>query len=275
MNYTEIVLNGYCNSNSRDVLESYFFRKFKEAEQDFYTPDEFFNGCFNIVAFLENEMVKSRIKRINELNQIINWNKRGMQGDADTPKEPTTDNLEVVKQLEKEIEFLSCENFPINLFHYNNKYSGQIFFTQLNFIKLNLQKAKNKALGIEDIIKKQPQQDEAELILQRIWLATAKISVKQFLEKGIDLGIWDSDLNLTQQRGAKLYGSGKTLLASLAGALKNYAIMESLDYKIIGRAFCKAFNIKKKKGTKDPYKAFSMYNEKYKKAFVRSFNIRI
>ncbi|MCD8431042.1 hypothetical protein G1K66_11850 [Tenacibaculum finnmarkense] len=121
----------------------------------------------------------------------------------------------------------------------------------------------------------QQENNKAEIILQEIWLPTAKITVKQFLEKGEKLGIWNSDLNLTQQRGAKLYGSGKTLLASLAGALKNYAIMESLDYKIIGKAFCKAFNIEEKKGVEEHYKAFNSYNDKYRKEFIRAFNIKL
>ncbi|MCD8438724.1 hypothetical protein [Tenacibaculum finnmarkense] len=127
------------------------------------------------------------------------------------------------------------------------------------------------------VTKKEFQQEnnKAEIILQEIWLPTAKITVKQFLEKGEKLGIWNSDLNLTQQRGAKLYGSGKTLLASLAGALKNYAIMESLDYKIIGKAFCKAFNIEEKKGVEEHYKAFNSYNDKYRKEFIRAFNIKL
>jgi hypothetical protein len=117
-------------------------------------------------------------------------------------------------------------------------------------------------------------ENSTEIILEKIWLSTAKISVQQFLKKGFELGIWDEDYNLTQQRGAKLFGSGKVLLGSLAGALKNYTIMESIHYKIIGKVFCKAFNIEIKKETKDSYKSFSNYNEKYKKAFIRSFNIK-
>ncbi|MCD8435919.1 hypothetical protein [Tenacibaculum finnmarkense] len=156
-----------------------------------------------------------------------------------------------------------------------------IIFSNFNLFEPLFMEHKKKAYLSEktklNIHKKEPQQEnnKAEKILHEIWLPTAKITVKDFLEKGKDLGLWNSDLNLTQQRGAKLYGSGKILLASLAGALKNYAIMESLDYKIIGKAFCKAFNIDEKKGVQEHYKSFNNYNDKYRKEFIRAFNIKL
>ncbi|MCD8446757.1 hypothetical protein [Tenacibaculum finnmarkense] len=80
LNYTEIVLNGYLNPDSRGYLDNYFFRQFKKAQKDFYEADEFFNGCFRVTRFFEAEMNKRIIERITELYLIIDWHKRGMRG---------------------------------------------------------------------------------------------------------------------------------------------------------------------------------------------------
>ncbi|MCD8409671.1 hypothetical protein [Tenacibaculum finnmarkense] len=185
MNYTEIVLNGYCNPDSRGYLDNYFFRQFKKAQKDFYEADEFFSGCFRVTRFFEAEMNKRRIERITELYQIIDWHKRGMRGDSDTPKEPTTEDLKLVNILKEEIEGLSCENFPFNLFGFNNnKYSGQLWFNELKFIEANLEKAKKKALGVVDVITKEPETISSitKKESQKIKLSIKQVALKYIYE---------------------------------------------------------------------------------------------
>ena len=120
--------------------------------------------------------------------------------------------------------------------------------------------------------------EEKELInpsnelLKSIWLSEAKISVEEFLLKGIGKGIWDEDYNLITKKGS-IYGTDKILLASLSIALKGWAISSELDYKKIGKVFCTTFNVEINPKTDRPYKSFSSANEKYIKEFKRQFNI--
>jgi hypothetical protein len=110
-------------------------------------------------------------------------------------------------------------------------------------------------------------------ILQEIWLGEAKLSIVDFLQKGIDAGIWNEQFQIITQKGT-LYGTGKTLLANLAIALRGYSISHETDYKVIGKAFCTVFNVEIKESTKEPYKAFNTVNNKILVQLKRAFSIR-
>lgn len=108
--------------------------------------------------------------------------------------------------------------------------------------------------------------------LADIWLPEAKITVDSLITKGNVGGLWDENNAIITKRGS-IYGTGKILLGSLSVALRGYAINSSTDFKIVGSAFCKAFNVKVNENTKDPYKSFQVGNEKYIKELKRHFNI--
>ena len=110
-------------------------------------------------------------------------------------------------------------------------------------------------------------------LLKKIWLPEPRISIESVLKSGIEKGIWTEDYTIQVQKGS-LYGTGKTLLGSLAIALKGYAIGENTDYKMVGKAFCTFFNIPVKETTQNPYKAFSSRNEKFIREFKRQFSLR-
>ena len=59
----------------------------------------------------------------------------------------------------------------------------------------------------------------------------------------------------------------------MAIALRNYALPETVDYKAVGNAFCKAFNVPINENTREPYKAFSSGNPKIIKQFKRLYKI--
>ncbi len=110
--------------------------------------------------------------------------------------------------------------------------------------------------------------------LKTIWLAEPKISVENFLAKRVEKGIWSEYYKITVKKGS-VYSTGKTLLGSLSIALKGYAISEHTDYKVIGQAFCKAFNEPIKETTGNPYKAFSSGNQKVINELKKAYNIKI
>jgi hypothetical protein len=109
--------------------------------------------------------------------------------------------------------------------------------------------------------------------LYEIWLSNPKITIEDFLQLGIDKGIWNEQYNIITAKGS-LYGTGKSLLGNLYIALKGYAINENTDYKLVGKAFCDTFNIKRNEKIKEPYKVFSSGNQKIIKQFKTAFSIR-
>lgn len=117
-----------------------------------------------------------------------------------------------------------------------------------------------------------PQQTDKKTKLEKIWLATAKISIDELTKKGIEKGIWNDDLKIITRRNS-IYGTGKITIACLAIALKDYAVNSNIDYTTIGKAFCEYFGIDIKATTKDPYKAFQTGNSKYIRNIKRAFNI--
>lgn len=134
----------------------------------------------------------------------------------------------------------------------------------------------DKKIELKDKLKKPLSNDVStkKNILQSIWLPQSKISVENFLKLGLEKRIWNEQNQIITKRGS-LYGSGKTLLGSLSIALRGYAISESMDYKEVGKVFCKAFKENINEKTKEPYKLFSSGNYKIISVFKREFNIKL
>lgn len=58
MDYREIILAGYSAPNGREYLTSYFIREFRKAEKEHFSLEEFFTGCLNEIARLNNERLR-------------------------------------------------------------------------------------------------------------------------------------------------------------------------------------------------------------------------
>ena len=147
MDYFKIIIEGYAKENSRSVLDKYFIRKYNEAKEQFYSLDEFFNGCQEVINSFYSEMYRRLFDRQNELHMIINWKKKGMTGDNDTPKEPSNLDLQVVNELEQEVDEISRYNFPVNLFGLTKgTYTGNINENEVQFIEQSINLAKDRAI---------------------------------------------------------------------------------------------------------------------------------
>ncbi len=118
MNYFKIVMQGYHDRNSRKHLERYFYRKFKEAENnEFFEADEFFDGCLGIVKNLEG-----RIKRdVNDWRNILEselyqaknglLQYKNMEGKTFEQQRQKTQGT--IEFCEKELASLSENDFPL------------------------------------------------------------------------------------------------------------------------------------------------------------------
>ena len=109
--------------------------------------------------------------------------------------------------------------------------------------------------------------------LRQVWLHSPKLSIEEFIQKGIDKALWNEDLIITIQRSASNYGTGKRLLGNIFIAFKNSSIQGHYDYKKAGKIFCEVFNIEVNENTIEKYKAFSSGNQKQIMAIKKTFNI--
>lgn len=147
MNYFDIVLAGYANENTKKHLTNYFTREYKKAKNNHYTIEEFFDGCLSILNKIEKPISISKMNRLNELNTILNWKKKGMKGDVDKPKTPTQKDLNEAEEIKKVIDSLKLEHFPFNLSSLKpQKYTGLIYYSDLKYIKLHLITAKKQLI---------------------------------------------------------------------------------------------------------------------------------
>lgn len=76
MNYLDIIIEGYFNSNNRQFLTQYFVRTFKKFnKEEFIESSEFFTGCKSVITLWEKEfekLVQQRKKELAIMLQIGN-----------------------------------------------------------------------------------------------------------------------------------------------------------------------------------------------------------
>lgn len=56
MNYNKIVSEGFMNPSTSKNLKVYFIRQYKNAKNEHYSLDEFFDGCLNEIQLIEDDI---------------------------------------------------------------------------------------------------------------------------------------------------------------------------------------------------------------------------
>lgn len=179
------------------------------------------------------------------------------------PKKAKEINRFLIKGLEMKKLFLG-EVLDFEDFENYSKVRALLFYKQ------NLKELQKRIIIDKQTISNEKQNFKE---LEKIWLPNAKIDIAVFLRQGIEKGIWDENYNLITKRNS-IYGSGKTLLASLSVALKDWCINSEIDYNIIGEVFCLFFKVEIKSTTNQKYKSFQQGNEKYIYELKRAFNVK-
>ena len=201
-------------------------------------------------------------------------------------KEKNTDISDILFQLNQlRIQAKAAIKNPLEI---ENKVMNKYFLSKIeeriDIIKsvqsylATLQEQKKTSLPPQQINKDESELSEKEhpektQKLKSIWLAEPKITVENFLKKGVDAGIWNEKCKIITQKGS-LYGTGKTLLGSIAIAFRGWAISQNTNYNEIGKVFCEVFNISTKETTKEPYKAFSSGNERIIHEIKRVYGVK-
>lgn len=246
-------LNFYFDEMLPDYIEKIdsYFLQFEEMRTSFK----------NQFGYLDN--------KINSLNEII-----------------SKAQINEISNIEKFLNNIEYNNFQ------NLKNRFQSVIAKIRSNKKLQQKETSSFLDeltnrVENILREQPQpvqetkpkkesdanHTEAIEKLKTVWLAEPKLTVEDFIQKGIDKGLWNESLKIITSKGS-LYGTGKTLLSSIYFAFKGWAISVNTNYNEVGKVFCEVFNIKIKETTKEPYKAFSSGNPKIITEIKRTFGIK-
>ncbi len=139
MDYSKIVLEGYCDENNREFLEQYFLREFKKAgKEHFFGANEFFSGCLKVTKGWQNE-----------LKQIIHKYKTLLYSELNNAETPET-----IKYYEQELKNIrpdEIDSYTVTmpLRSLTTGCTYQIGFNEINQINLAITKAYVKATDVD------------------------------------------------------------------------------------------------------------------------------
>ena len=135
MDYIDIILKGYLDTNNRTYLSKYFIREFKKAEKEHYDFEEFFKGLLNGIESLKQDYKTKLYNRKNELYFMLNDAKNGTLKYGNSSDIPIADrHKDTIEYCEDELKTITENNFYLNLFQFTKgKYVGHLSFSELCF----------------------------------------------------------------------------------------------------------------------------------------------
>ncbi len=135
MDYVELILTGYTNSNSQNFLDKYFIREFKKAEKENYSLVEFFTSCIDVYKALEENLLNQLYKRKNEL-YLMKGLAESNQLTYSKNDNPTLTIEErranTIANCESELNRISESNYLVHLQTFtNNKFTGRLSYNDV------------------------------------------------------------------------------------------------------------------------------------------------
>ncbi len=145
MDYLNIVLAGYSNSNSRKHLDKYFVREAKKAVKEFFEADEFFDGCIEAMNDIEKHIEYRFKDRKNKVGLMLIYAENGTLRYTDNDKTKTDKerNKETIENCKHELSKLRKSDFPANLNHIDGRYTGTLSFEEVLTIKEAINEAQD------------------------------------------------------------------------------------------------------------------------------------
>lgn len=155
LNYINIVLEGYYYH--QEHLDLYFFRKWNEAKEQYYSKTEFFDGCLRVTNTVEQDINRYIHDEKRELYDAIAAVRSGR-----IEKDPMglTDE-EVIHELKSRLEQLeNKEGYSGMLWDSTGRnYQATLFFSEIQYIREKLKEA--RAMD-------EPQKSDTHLRLKKI-----------------------------------------------------------------------------------------------------------
>ena len=138
MDYSKIVLDGYCNPIDRKMLKDYFVREMKKSEKEYYTPAVFYEGCKDVINQLYDDIKQ---QKQNELISVFNA--------IDNAK--NTDELAELQEIKEQVE---NTYYMVPLYQFTNgRYNGHLGIYEIMYIEKVLDISRRFAI-LEDEKKK-------------------------------------------------------------------------------------------------------------------------
>jgi hypothetical protein len=161
MDYSEIVLKGVLDENTRNFLEKYFLREYKIAKRDqFFEANEFFSGCLKVVKAWEELLKREEFIYCKECIYTKNRIKDGtFSVNALEGKTFEESKNELIEFYESEVtKALNHEAFneritiPLYLSTKEGRISYNLDYYNLLRIKDSIKKAYRETLVEEDLL---------------------------------------------------------------------------------------------------------------------------
>lgn len=249
MDFLRIILDGYFDENNREHLSKYFYRQFKKAEKDeFFEATEFFDGCDNILDVWEKDLTNRIHRRKKELYQLINI----VQNDNSLSEEERSIKI---KSFKKELENerpdgIGNSTYSIFLPNVtNNKVHGNLPYSEFEYIKASLLKARIKSF-------KEELHQQAEIIIDAPEEEKQEESTNS-IHPEYDPNLWNKEAyGLFKYLYEYYYLDGRPTNVKLASIWHYFN-----DYKHLDK-------------TKDPKYILHATKDKYKE-FIKSYGIKI
>jgi hypothetical protein len=155
MDYLKIVLEGYLNPSTREHLTDYFFREFKKAEKEYFSPKEFFeSGCHGVVEVLKTDIRNSLFEEKNRVYEMIRLASSGnltyhelTEEQMQNPDLVQEKKEELLKDCNSRLSELSEKYFYANLFSITmNRYVGNLSWESIEYIEYSILTAYKKVL---------------------------------------------------------------------------------------------------------------------------------
>jgi hypothetical protein len=157
MDYLKIVLEGYLNPSTREHLTDYFFREFKKAEKEYFSPKEFFeSGCHGVVEVLKTDIRNSLFEEKNRVYEMIRLASSGnltyhelTEEQMQNPDLVQEKKEELLKYCNARLSELSEKYFYANLFSITmNRYSGNLSWESIEYIEYSIYAAYKRVLEL-------------------------------------------------------------------------------------------------------------------------------
>jgi len=197
MDFSEIVLKGFCDANNRKFLDKYFVRECKKAEKEqFFEAEEFFNGCLNVVKIFEGCLQKQVLERKSEILQTLSLAKSNKLGypECKTPEAIEVKRNETIKYCEQELKNVRPDGigdltFTVNLgtltkgrVYYDMEYCEVLYIKESIIKAIEQCKTNIEQLPPQPIVKK-----KAELKIDQIALKYAYEGLQITRENGNEI----------------------------------------------------------------------------------------
>ncbi len=138
MDYLKILLEGYCDTNTRSFFKDYLLREFKKAEKEHFSFEEVFCGFQDALTRLKNECERDYYVHLEELQFTLHHLQNG--GKHELIEGLTLEQL--IVDVKRDIEALKKDEFGVVLNKFTNgMFNGDLTHNEVSYMFFKLGEA--------------------------------------------------------------------------------------------------------------------------------------